>query len=307
MNSRTLTNIILLFVLLLFIGFYLNTKNKPVEIERLTNLIPDDINSIYIPRDNKNGILLQKELLPSGETTWNMIKPYSIKAHQFRVNTLLGLSQTPIIESFDSRTLNLQHYALDKPRARISFNNTEIAFGKTNPLNSKRYLKNKNKLVLVSDDTYPLISAQPATFVDLMLLPEKNISALTLNDLKIEKTKSTHWISSSKKLSDNALSADQIQILLDDWRNAQAFAVHKYMPRKKLGKIQITFEDSIIDFELSDDDPWLILSRPDLGIEYHLDSSQKQKLFGPFNSTSEPVITTPSQSQLSGTSNARTT
>jgi Domain of unknown function (DUF4340) len=304
MNSRTLTNIILLFVLLAFIGFYINSKNKAPDIQRLTTLSLDEINNIQIPRDGKTDIVLQKQTDLNGKAIWHMVKPYAIKAHQFRANTLLGLSQLPIDESFDSRTLNLQHYALDKPRARIVFNKTEISFGKTNPLNNQRYLKTDNKLVLVSDETYPLVSAQPATFVDLMLLPEKNISALALADLQIEKMQGAHWKSSSKALSANALTADQIQTVLQNWRGAQAFAVHRYMPRKKLGMIKITFEDTVIDFELSDDDPWLILARPDLGIEYHLDSSQKENLFGPFNSITNPAHTAPSQSETSGAGNA---
>jgi len=304
MNSRTLTNIILLLVLLAFIGFYINTKNKPVEIQRITDLSIDKINSIRIPRDNNADIILQKNNSPTGTTEWHMIKPYAIKAHQFRVNTLLGLSQTPIDESYDSSALNLQHYALDKPRARIIFNSTEISFGKSNPLNNKRYLKSGNKLVLVNDQTYPLVSAQAATFVDLRLLPEQTITALSLPDLQIKKTETAHWKSTSKKIPDNVLNADQIQTLLENWRSAQAFAVHKYMPRKKLGMIKISFENSNIIFELSDDDPWLILARPDLGIEYHMDSSLKKKLFGPFNTISEPTGTTLPQNQLPGTDNA---
>lgn len=304
MNSRTLTNILLLLVLLAFIGFYINTKNNPVEIQRITSISLSEINNIRIPRDNKADIVLQKNTLSSGETEWRMIKPYAIKSHQFRVNTLLGLSQTPIDESYDSSALNLQHYALDKPRARIIFNDTEISFGKANPLNNKRYLKIGNKLALVNDQTYPLISAQAATFVDLRLLPEQAITALSLADLQIKKTETAHWKSTSKTLPDNALSADQIQTLLENWRSAQAFAVHKYMPRKKLAIVKISFKDNAIEFELSDDDPWLILARPDLGIEYHLDSSLKQKLFGPFDTISEPVTTIPPHNKLPGTDNA---
>jgi len=304
MNSRTLTNIILLLVLLCFIGFYLNNKNKTPDIQRLTSLSLDEINNIQIPRDGKTDIVLQKETGENGEAVWHMVKPYSIKAHQFRVNTLLSLSQLSINESFDSSTLNLQHYALDKPRARIIFNDTEISFGKPNPLNNKRYLISDNKLVLIADETYPLISSQPATFVDLMLLPEKNILSLELTDLKIEKAEGIHWKSSTKNLPANALTPDQIQTVLKNWRSAQAFAVHKQMPRKELGMVKITLADSVIDFELSDDDPWLILARPDLGIEYHLDSSQKANLFGPFNSNDKPAEISPSQSGLSGAGDA---
>jgi len=302
MNSRTFINILLLLVLLSFIGLYVNSKNTTTEVKRLTSLSLNEITSIRIPHGDKADIVLQKQTLANGEARWNMLEPYSIKAHSFRVNTLLSLSQLPIDESFDSTTLNLQHYALDKPRARIIFNSTEIAFGKTNPLNNKRYLKSENRLVLINDETYPLVSAQAASLVDLMLLHDKNISTLTLADLKIEKTPNAHWKSSSKEIPDNALTADQIQSLLENWRGAQAFAVHKYMPRKKLGTIKITIGDAVINFELSDDDPWLILARRDLGIEYHLDSSQKQKLFGPFNSTPEPSA--PSQAESSGASDA---
>lgn len=304
MNSRTLTNIVLLLVLVAFIGFYINTKNKTNPVQRLTDLSINKIDTIRIPRDNNADIILQKTTSPGGKAEWNMLKPYSIKAHQFRVNTLLGLTQTPIEESYDSSTLNLQHYALDKPRARIIFNNTEISFGKSNPLNNKRYLKSANKLVLVNDQTYPLVSAQAATFVDLKLLPEQSVIGLSLPDMEIKKTDTVHWKSTSKTLADNALNADQIQILLGEWRSAQAFAVHKYMPRKKLGMIKVSFENSHIIFELSDDDPWLILARPDLGIEYHLDNSLKQKLFGPFDTISEPETTTPPHTKLPGTNNA---
>ena len=304
MNSRTLANALLLLVLLGFIGFYISTKNKTLDIQRLTSLSLIEINRIQIPRNDKTDIILHKNTSVAGEAIWHMVKPYTIKAHQFRVNTLLGLSQTPINESYNINTLRLQDYALDKPRARIIFNSSEISFGKNNPLNNKRYLKIDNKLALVNDEIYPLVSAQAATFVDLRLLPDKQISALTLPDIKIQKTDTAHWKSASKTITNNALSADQIQTLLDNWRSAQAFAVHRYMPRKKLGMIKITFDTGDINFKLTDDDPWLILARPDLGIEYHLHSSLKQQLFGPFSSNAQPIDEVPSQVEPSGVDDA---
>lgn len=304
MNSRTLINLLLLLMLLAFISFYVNTKNKTIDVQRLTSLSLEEINNIRIPRNDNTDIILQKNTSPDGETAWYMVKPYAIKAHQFRVNTLLALSQTPVDESYDIQTLNLEHYALDKPRARIIFNSTEISFGKSNPLNNKRYLKSDDKLVLVNDESYPLVSAQAATFVDLSLFSGKKITALTLPDLEIKQTETAHWKSTSGTLTDNALSADQVQMLLENWRGAQAFAVHKYMPRKKLGMIEITFSDSIINFELSDDDPWLILARPELGIEYHLDSPLKKKLLDPFDSISEPAEAMPTQTETPGVGDA---
>lgn len=281
MSSRTLTNIILLVVLLALAGFYVFKNNQPADTNRLTQLSLDEINTIRIPREDNFEIILQKKISTTNEATWFMIKPYSIKAHQFRVNTLLSLTQTPVTESYDSKPLNLSHYALDKPRARIVFNSTEILFGATNPLNNKRYFLSNHKLTLLDDQIYPLVSSQAATFVDLNLLHEKDISSISLPDLKIFKTEDGHWNSSSTNSSKNNLTADKIQSLLDNWRHAQAFAVHRYMPRKQLGKIEITTADSMITFELSDNDPWLIIARADLGIEYHMDSSLAKSLLTP--------------------------
>ena len=281
MNSRTLANLLLLIILIVFAGYYLTTKNKTADIKRLTSLTLDEINTIRIPRENNLDIVLQKTSSEDNEITWQMLKPYAIKAHQFRINTLLSLTQTPIEDSYDSRTLTLSDYALDKPRARIVFNSTEIHFGKTNPLNNKRYLLSNDQLSLVNDQLYPLVSAQAATFVDLSLLHNNDIHSISLPDVKIHRLDNIHWESTSSKPTDKQLSADQIQSLLETWRNAQAFAVHRYLPRKKIGLIKITFKNSSIDFELSDNDPWLIIARPDLGIEYHLDKSLSHALLTP--------------------------
>lgn len=272
-NSRSLVN---LFLLLLLLAAYLifSAEDKTPPAERLTQLQLDEINLIRIPRDNNNDIVIEKISDTSGTQSWQMQQPYSIKAHQFRVNTLLKLSQLPVEQSWPVDELNLADYGLEPPRARIQFNQQQIAFGKTSPLNNQRYLLHNNKISLHADDTYPLVSAQPASLVDLYLLQQAEPLAITAPGLQLYKNDAGRW------QSEQALSADQIQTVLQHWGNAQAFAVHTYMPRKQLGKITIQFAQQAIEFEITDDDPWLILARPELGIEYHLDAALKNRLLG---------------------------
>jgi hypothetical protein len=170
--------------------------------------------------------------------------------------------------------LDLADYGLEPPRARIQFNQQQIAFGKTSPLNNKRYLLHNNKISLHADETYPLVSAQPASLVDLHLLNRTGIVSLSGPQLQLYQTDAGRWQSNKN------LAADQIQTVLQHWENAQAFAVHTYMPRKQLGKITIKFAQQAIEFEITDVDPWLILARPELGIEYHLDAALKNRLLG---------------------------
>lgn len=272
-NSRSLVN---LFLLLLLLAVYLifSAEDEALPVERLTQLRLDEINLIHIPRDNNNDIVIEKTSDATGNESWQMQQPYSIKAHQFRINTLLKLSQLPVKQSWSADDLNLADYGLQPPRARIRFNQQQIAFGKTSPLNNKRYLQHNNTISLHADETYPLVSAQPASLVDLYLLQQTEPLEITSPQLRVYQNDAGQWQSNKK------LTADQIQTVLQHWKNTQAFAVHTYMPRKQLGKITVQLAQQTIEFEISDDDPWLILARPELGIEYHLDASLKNALLG---------------------------
>lgn len=272
-SSRSLVN---LFLLLLLLAVYVifSTEDETPSAKRLTQLQLDEISLIRIPRDNNNDIVIEKISDDSGQKIWQMQQPYSIKAHQFRVNTLLKLSQLPLEKSWSVDDLDLADYGLEPPRARIQFNQQQIAFGKTSPLNHQRYLLHNNKISLHADETYPLVSAQPASLVDLNLLPRSDIISLNASQLQLYQNDTGHWQNNQQ------LTADQIQIILQQWKNAQAFAVHAYMPRKQLGNISIQLAQQTIEFEITDDDPWLILARPELGIEYHMDAALKNRLLG---------------------------
>ncbi|RDH82957.1 MAG: hypothetical protein DIZ80_11885 [endosymbiont of Galathealinum brachiosum] len=271
MNNRTLVNIGL-FVFLIISIFIFSNRNDNININLLTSMNTDKINTIQIHKNSTHDIKFNKD----NNNIWRMTSPYNLKAHQFRINTLLGLIQTPVDTRYDIEALDLSDYALEPPRARITFDQTDVLFGKTNPVNNKRYLLADNKMVLLNDQVYPLVSAQAASFIDLSLIPDDfTIKRIETPSTLIQLVNDT-WESSKA----NKLNADQIQSLLQHWKSAQAFAVHKYMPRKQLGKIEIRDRSETITFEITDDDPWLILAIPEINIEYHLDNSLKNILYG---------------------------
>jgi hypothetical protein len=132
---------------------------------------------------------------------------------------------------------------------------------------------------LIFDQTYPLVSAQAASFIDLSLLPNNfNINRIKTPSTSLYLDNDGKWITTEH----SPLNADQIQALLSNWKSAQAFAVHKYLKRKNLGQIEISSETKTIIFHITDEEPWIILALPDLNIEYHIDKSQKNSLYGIF-------------------------
>ncbi len=274
MKSRTVVNLGLFIFLTVTISLFIYKKNTPEKANYLTSLDPQHITSIHIPRPKGMDIKFKKNKTGN----WYMMTPFLIKAHAFRIKTLLSISQLTIDKSYNIDELNPADYQLSPPLARIIFNkDAEIAFGKTNPVNNKRYLLSNKKMTLVKENIYPLVSAQAVSFIDLSLLPDDvKITQIKTPGIVITKDSNKEWKSSG----DNKLNADQIQGLLQNWKQAKAFAVHKFMPRKHLGRLEITDNDKIITYEITEDDSLLILAAPNVGIEYHLDISHKESLLG---------------------------
>ncbi len=283
MKSRFLLNI---FMLLLFTGLLsvviFFSPNKDSQ-QTLTQLSPENINSIFIPR-KKGNIELRKI-----NNQWQMISPYKMPAHDFRIQHLLKLSQLTSKKFYLADQLELSNYQLQPARARIRFNQTWIDFGTSNPVNDMRYIKSGDTVLLAHDDTYALINSTPSSFVNLSLLPKNSaIQSLFLPQQQLRLINNLWQVTPPQ-----AISADEIQNFLQRWKSAQAFGVHAYLPRKQLGNIEVQLQDQRIVFEISDKSPWLILARPDIGIEYHLASEMTDKLLRinsqPIDSNSTPI------------------
>lgn len=271
MSSRLLLNLLLLILVLGLITITQLVPNPPSDTTSVVALNRDAVNLITIKRP-QNDIILEKQ-----GSDWFMRAPHPTRAHVFRINRLLDLTEVVDDHSYDINSLQLANYGLDSPRAEILFNGQLIQFGNSNPVNHKRYIRSQDRLFLINDSLYPLISSQPTSFVDLSLLAKTDrIQKLVLPELTLSKAPQQHWKTENTR---HTFSADQIQTLIQHWQSAQAFGVHAFMPRKHLGDISIHLESGkVIHLQISDDTPWLILANTDLGIEYHFDGKLTQQL-----------------------------
>jgi hypothetical protein len=251
------------------LAFIALTANKNTDSTLLSEIDKKIVQQIIIHRDKQN-IVLKKI-----HGQWWMTEPHEIRAHDFRIRSLLALVNARTDSYYDIQNIDLKTYGLQQPRAHIQFDHTHIYFGKANPVNGMRYIRVNNKMHLLFDLLYPLIRSQPSSFVDLSLLPQgSKINSLSLPDIQLVK-KNREW----KIKPEQGSSSDQIQSLLQNWSYAKAFAVHSTMQRKSLGHINIEFDQlPAIEFQITDTSPWLILARTDMNIEYHLDESQKHQL-----------------------------
>lgn len=270
MNKRLILNMVLLLVVVALAAFVYFKNTRPDDTPKLTNLDRDQVKQIVIVRD-KGDILFSKQ-----HDRWYMNRPYAIAAEEFRIKRLLDLLDEPVDKAYAVKAVDLQSFALDKPRAVIRFDDTEIRMGKTNPVNGKRYIQVGDKLYLISENIYPLIASQPSSFVSLKLIPgDTPLTAIELPDIKVKQDDKGSWISETP----SDATPDQLAGFAANWKYARAFAVHAYLHRDDTQPVTLKFSDqSERQLEMNITKDWVILADKQLGLEYHFDQNYRNNL-----------------------------
>lgn len=273
MQSRLLVNLGLL-LLVAALGYLVFTSNdKDSDAARvLTNIKAESINTITI-RHNNRVTNIEKT---NGH--WQITSPVNIAANDFRIGTILKLLSTASYADYAADSLEPGKYKLEPADTSITFNKLQIDFGMINPINNYRYVKVNNRIHLIDDHHYPLLSSQPGTLVARTLLPaDSKINKLVLPEQTLALNSKEIWRSTKE------ISADAVVETLNNWRNTEAFGVHDYFERKSLGAIKVYIDNVYepIQFFITDVDPWLIIARPDIKLEYHFNLELYDSLLRP--------------------------
>ena len=275
MQSRTLLNIALfLIVALLAVYIYEFGKQQQASSKSalLTQLSADTVTQINI-RHNQRHIELKQE-----HGKWRILQPINIAANSFRIDTLLNILNTVSHAAYPATDLDQDKYGLSEASTSISFNDISIDFGIVNPINNYRYVRINNTVHLIDDHYYPLLSSQTGALVARELIAaDAVIDKLVLPDQTLHKDESNIWHSSAN------IGPDAINETLHHWQHSQAFGVHNYMQRESLADISVYLagDNKPIQFYVTDVDPWLIIARPDLDIEYHFNLEFYDRLLKP--------------------------
>ena len=273
MSKKNFLNLALLvFVVFLAYVIYLS-KEENTALRTLTDIDLNEITSINI-RHNKNNTIIVKQK----NNQWQITHPVNIAANDFRIQSILKLLNAPVHNLYSLVEIDAKAIALEQPLTTIQFNNLSIAFGITNPVTNLRYVKLNNHVYTIEDVYYPLINSHFGTLVSLNLLPSNSdIKKLVLINQTISKDDRDLWSSNSD------ISADNIIKTIQHWQQDQAFAVHEYIQREELGEVLIYLKDQQqpLAYTITDTDPWLIIARPEIGLEYHLDIEAYRHLISP--------------------------
>ncbi len=274
MKSRLWLNLVLLVSIAVLAAFvyFKPGIHKPKPSAILTKLQAADINSIKIERAGMPAV----ELARTG-SGWQMTTPLKLRADQYLVKALLDSLHADVNSSFPAIQTNLGKYGLDPPRLRLWLNSTEFDFGDTEPIHNNRYVRTGEQIHLTGNLLYYRINHSPLWWASKRLLPEgAHVIGLQLPNTTLT-LKNGKW---QLAPANPAISSDAIQTLVDNWKNTQAIGTAKIGTGKPQGEVAIELAGNSqpLRFAILQDPDFLILARPDLGLEYELDSGQRPGL-----------------------------
>ncbi len=273
MLKNNILNLVLFIVVISLASVIYFSEQESTELETLSSSKIADITTITIQHKQNRTRLFKQQ-----DGAWQIAEPVKISANDFRINSVLKLLKAPVHKQYSIDEIDLASIGLDRPETTIIFNEQNIAFGIINPATNLRYVRLGDFVYTIEDVYYPLLSSNFGTLVSLNLLPAaSHIEKLILINQTISRNKKGRWQSNID------ISADNINKTIGHWLQNQAFGVHEYMQREQLGEVFIYLENQQqpISYLIIDTDPWLILARPELGLEYHLDIETYDNLITP--------------------------
>ena len=216
--------------------------------------------------------------LTRGERGWQMTTPLSMPADPNLVRTLLDTLDVTSDKYFPAAGAALAQYGLDKPRAELRLNGVEYAFGGMQPVDNQQYVLTDGQIYLVNPLLFYRVAHDAYWWVDKGLLPiGSHITAMQLPQATLTMDKHGAW---QLAPADASVSADAIQKLLDAWQKDLAVGVAPIGKAAAEDEVSISIagSDKPLRFAILKDPDFLVLARPDLKLEYQVDSSQRDTL-----------------------------
>lgn len=273
MTRRGLVNLVLLGVVagLGAVVYLLPAHRSGPSPPPLTGLTPGQVTRVQVSRAGGPVIVMVRR-----DKHWRMVKPVRVRANRFIVHSLLGITQAESHSRFAAGGRDLGQFGLDAPSLRLRLNDLEIAFGGSEPLNGRRYVRVGDTVHVISNLYYQEASGGPAAFVSRSLLPEDSAPVkLVFPDKVLARDEQGHWV-----LAGSGKASPGAGDLVDQWRRAQALEVKPYAGTGDHPAVTVSFGKGrpAIEFRIVSKAPELVLARPDIGMAYHFTASQAQRL-----------------------------
>ena len=270
-NQRIWINISLLVVIfVLTVIIFFNKNEIEDELLPLSSINPKSIININVQRKNLDNLFFSKS-----DGVWNMITPLQFQANRARIESILKILETKSYKQFNLDEVDIAQFALRSPAVILELNENKFSFGTNNPINQRRYILFNKKIHMVDDFHFPQLTTNATYFAETKLLPDKtNIISIQFPEYTIQ-LNNGKWQASIPEYNE-----EKAKQIINKWQGVIAVSVNKY--EKQEGQKIITINSTSgneINFAIVAIEPYLILGREDLGIQYNMDMNDAKQMF----------------------------
>lgn len=289
--SKSLINLLLLVTvgllgLLIWLTTTSDDQNSPQPQNIVSNEHTDVITRVEIT--NKGGKFTRLEQI-NGK--WFMTQPIRIEANAFLATKASNLLHSTYTKSFIPDANSLSNYGLSPASITLHLNNHHVIFGDASNVSKRRYILFQKTVYLIDDILLPILNSAPASFISHSLIPtDSRMTRLELPNLLLQESQGK-WAMTPSNPHKEQVSQDIFIKFIDEWRLAQALYITLSKTENNATKIRnnnnmketsvliSTADKRSYTFLISRKDSALILTRPDVGIHYHMHNDADQNLF----------------------------
>lgn len=275
MYSRTLLNLALICLagMLVLVIVYQPGITPEAAPQTITTMTAENISHIQVIRTTREPLAFTRRA-----DSWFLTGNRELPASDFQIRSVLAILQAESARSYTADSLDLESLGLEPPLATLILDDTQLKIGATEALDNLRYIQAGDTVFLVTDRYQHLINSDWPGFVARRLLPaQAKLSRLQLPESTLSLGTDDQWQLSP---ANAAVSAAALQTLIANWEQAAAYYVRHYQNKATAGTIILEFSDNTepLTLHIMAHTPELILARPELGIQYHLQADMKETL-----------------------------
>jgi hypothetical protein len=200
------------------------------------------------------------------------------------VDALLGLLATQSQGQVAATPEKLAEYGLDRPRAIVRFNDTEIRLGKEHAFDPEVYVALGDAVHLVPIHVADALTAPANDFLDARLLDDDvEVAEVRLRDFRVVRGGNGAW----KRVPElKGIAADQANRFVEEWRYAQALSVRPFGGDRAIDKVTIrtgatpdkNASEETLTLSILRRTPELVILREDEDLEYHFPQETADRL-----------------------------
>jgi hypothetical protein len=262
MNARALVNVgLVVAVAAAAAVLYFKPQQAPQDSFPVVPVPLEQLQRIEITRSRSAPIVLERSA-----HVWKMKAPVEARVDEIAMGRVLDIAR--LRASNPLSVDNLSRFELDKPWAKMRFDQHAVEFGMTNGLTQELYLRSGNHVYAVPARMAAAVVAGPAKLLAHQLFgPDEKPVAFRLERFALRHD-GTRW---QLDPDDPGLSQDDLLRWVEQWRLAGSVVTQPRSSSPSAEKIMVELRDArVITFSVSARVPDLILQREDEALEYHL-------------------------------------